>query len=155
MDFFETMTFDIPDGVTDEAAATLRDAHDRLGRITIEDREYAFDPDDLPDGMDVHEDDDLYYVVHGEKPMFDGYAVAVDRGGARLAAEWSSTKRHWGDRDYAGDAYDALEEIGIPRPTVDNLGRPLGYEVGVQFGSDGGVAVEAYLPSATGGGDSE
>jgi hypothetical protein len=137
------MTVDIPESVTDDAAQTLEDAVNRLQGLTIEDREYALHRSDLPDDVGVQEDrDGLPYTVDGKTSMFSEIVVAVDGDDARIAAEWNSRRGHWKERDYAGEAYDVMERAGIPRPNRENLGEPRCYTVGVQFGSEGSVAVE-------------
>lgn len=134
----------IPDDVSPAAADTLRAAVDNLEALTIDNRQYALDAGDLPDDKPVREDrDNTPYVVDGEQPMFSTIAVELDGDDARIAAEFSSRRGHWKERDYAGDAYDAMAEAGID-PPEDNP------HVGVQFGSGGHIAVENILPDARG-----
>lgn len=129
----------LPPDIGADVRQRVEVAVERLTELHIQDREYALDKADLPDGMDARTDGNgLWYVVHGEKPMFDEVVAAVDTDGdVRIAAQWASRKSHWSERDYAGRAYDAMEEVGIDRPQG-----PEWRDVGVQFGADGSVSVE-------------
>lgn len=134
----------LPDQLTDEVRATLQAIISDVEALTIENRVYAqrLDGGDLPDDVRVMEDaQDHKYYREGTKPMYSDIVVAVEGEDARIAAEWNSTRSHWRERDFAGEFYDICEEHGCSRPK----GNPT---VGVQFSSDGNVAVENVYPNA-------
>jgi len=143
------MTLDptLPDELPTTTRETVREAIERLSRLTVENRTYALNRSDLPDGMEVYEDRaDLPYVVDGERPLFSDSAVAVEGDDVRLAVEFDGRKSHWKEEglDLAARAYEEMEAAGIARPNRERLGEPRCYEIGVQFG-DRNVAVENVI----------
>lgn len=129
--------FNIPTEVGDDLANRIEQALDEIAEVTVENRIYALNEEDLPDGETIKYDRaDLPYYVDGEQKLFSEAGVSVDKeeDDVWIAVQSEIRMSHWKERghDYAGKAYDVMEEYGIERPEGDELKYR---NAGVKFGT--------------------
>lgn len=131
-----------PDELTDAAAELLRDVVDAVGELTVPERVYLDDTENVAGRVHYDYDNQPYQETGEDASMFDDASIDIHGGNAVVTFHFAGPRGHWFDKtSFAKEAYDAMENGGLSKPEKNP-------RVGVQIrGND--IFVQNILHDAT------